>query len=73
MDKWMPALRITGIGFYIAACIVGGILIGWWLGDENPVFVIIGLIIGLAVAGYGVYRMIKPLVDDKKNTKENGQ
>jgi ATP synthase protein I len=73
MDKWMPALRITGIGFYIAACIVGGILVGWWLGDKKPVFVIIGLIIGLAVAGYGVYRMIKPLVDDKKNTKENGQ
>jgi ATP synthase protein I len=71
MDKWMPALRITGIGFYIAACIVGGILVGWWLGDKKPVFVIIGLIIGLVLAGYGVYRMIKPLVKDKNTDKEN--
>jgi ATP synthase protein I len=71
MDKWMPALRITGIGFYIAACIVGGILLGWWLGDKKPVFVIIGLIIGLVLAGYGVYRMIKPLVKDKNTDKEN--
>jgi ATP synthase protein I len=73
MDKWMPALRITGIGFYIAACIVGGILVGWWLGDKNPVYVIIGLVVGLALAGYGVYRMIKPMINDKTNNKENGR
>jgi ATP synthase protein I len=73
MDKWMPALRITGIGFYIAACIVGGILVGWWLGDKKPVFLIIGLLIGLALAGYGVYRMIKPMINDKTNNKENGR
>lgn len=70
MDKWMPALRITGIGFYIATCIVGGILVGWWLGDKNPVFMIIGLIVGLVVAGYGVYRMIKPLINDKNSKGE---
>jgi ATP synthase protein I len=73
MNKWMPALRLTGIGFYIAACIVGGILAGWWLGDKKPVFMIIGLIIGLAIAVYGVYRMIKPLMNDKSNDKENGR
>lgn len=73
MDKWMPALRITGIGFYIATCIVGGILLGWWLGDKKPVFMIIGLILGLVVAVYGVYRMIKPLVNDKNGKKENSQ
>jgi hypothetical protein len=29
MDKWMPALRLTGIGFYIAICIVN------WNGFED--------------------------------------
>jgi ATP synthase protein I len=73
MEKWMPALRLTGIGFYIAACIVGGILLGWWLGDKKPVFMMIGLIIGLVIAVYGVYRMIKPLMNQKNDDKENSQ
>jgi F0F1-type ATP synthase assembly protein I len=73
MDKWMPALRLTGIGFYIAACIVGGIFLGWWLGDKKPVFIIIGLVAGLAIAVYGVYRMIKPLMNQKNEDKENSQ
>ena len=73
MDKWMPALRLTGIGFYIAACIVGGIMVGWWLGDKKPIFIIAGLIVGLVVAFYGVYRMIKPLMNDRDNNKENGR
>jgi len=73
MDKWMPALRLTGIGFYIAACIVGGIILGWWLGDKKPVFMITGLIIGLVIAVYGVYRMIKPLMNQKNDDKENSR
>ena len=73
MDKWMPALRLTGIGFYIAACIVGGTLLGWWLGDKKPVFMITGLIIGLIIAVYGVYRMIKPLMNQKNDDKENSR
>jgi len=71
MDKWIPALKVTGIGFYIATCIVGGTLLGWWLGGKRPLFMIIGLVAGLIIAVYGVYRMIKPLVNDKHN-KENG-
>jgi ATP synthase protein I len=73
MDKWVPALRLTGIGFYIAACIVGGTLIGWWLGNKKPLFMIIGLIIGLVIAVYGVYRMIKPLMNQKNDDKENSR
>jgi len=71
MEKWVPALRITGIGFYIATCIVGGTLIGWWLGGKRPLFMIIGLVVGLVIAVYGVYRMIKPLIENNQN-KGNG-
>ncbi len=71
MDKWIPALRVTGIGFYIATCIVGGTLVGWWLGDKRPLYMIIGLVSGVVLAFYGAYRMIKPLINNN-NRKENG-
>jgi F0F1-type ATP synthase assembly protein I len=71
MDKWIPALRLTGIGFYIAACIVGGTLAGWWLGGKRPFFTILGLVAGLVIAVYGVYRMIRSFINEQKD-KENG-
>ncbi|MHB8104814.1 MAG: AtpZ/AtpI family protein [Dehalococcoidales bacterium] len=72
MNKWIPALRLTGIGFYIAICIVGGTLTGWWLGGKKPLFMIIGLVAGLIIAIYGVYRMIRSVVNEQKN-RENGK
>ena len=71
MNKWIPALRLTGIGFYIATCIVGGTLAGWWLGGKKPLFMITGLVLGLIIAVYGVYRMIRPLMKNNQD-KENG-
>ena len=71
MEKWVPALKVTGIGFYIATCIVGGTFAGWWLGGKRPLFMIIGLVVGLVIAVYGVYRMIKPLIKNNQE-KENG-
>jgi len=71
MNKWIPAVRVTGIGFYIAASIVGGTLAGWWLGGKRPLFLIIGLLAGLVIAVYGAYRMIRPLMNNQHD-KENG-
>ena len=71
MNKWVPALRLTGIGFYIVTCIVGGALAGWWLSGKNTLFLIIGLLLGLIIAVYGVYHMIRVLINDQKD-KENG-
>jgi F0F1-type ATP synthase assembly protein I len=70
MDKWLPALKMTGIGFYVGVCIAGGAYLGWWLGHRRPIFLIVGLVAGLIVAIYGVYRMIKPLMNNN-NRKEN--
>jgi F0F1-type ATP synthase assembly protein I len=71
MNRWIPAMRVTGIGFFIAACIVGGTLAGWWLGGKRPLYIIIGLLAGLVIAVYGAYRMIRPLMNDRQD-KENG-
>ncbi len=71
MSRLEAALRLTGLGFYVGICIAGGTLGGWWLGGKRPLFIIVGLVIGLGMAAYGVYQMIKPLMDNKQD-KENG-
>jgi ATP synthase protein I len=65
MEKWQAALRLVGLAWYIGICIGGGILGGLWLDgrlNTKPLFVIVGLLLGLTLAMYGLYRMIKPLL-----------
>jgi ATP synthase protein I len=70
MSRWVAALRLTGVGFFIGICIAGGAFAGWWLGDKNPLFMIVGLLIGLVIAIYGVYQMIRPFMSNRRD-KEN--
>jgi hypothetical protein len=74
MNKLIPAFQLLGIGFYIGGCIAGGIALGWWLGGKRPLFVIFGLVIGLILAFYGTYNMIRPLLkkaNEQSKDKEN--
>ncbi|MFC2069628.1 AtpZ/AtpI family protein [Chloroflexota bacterium] len=74
MKSWVAALGLTGIGFFIAGSIIGGLLGGIWLDNKlntEPVFLIVGLILGIAFAFFGVYNMIKPIMDSMKNGGEN--
>jgi ATP synthase protein I len=60
-----PALRLVGIGWYIAFCIAFGVGGGVWLDrtlDISPLFTLIGLFLGLALALYGGYRMLMDVV-----------
>jgi len=73
MSRWVAALRLTGVGFFIGACILLGIIAGIWLDsklDTEPVFVITGLVLGIIVAVYGVYQMLLPFLGSKRG-KEN--
>jgi cytochrome b561 len=62
MPPWLiVALRLTGLGWYVALCIVIGILGGLWLGKlsgQVALFVLIGTVLGSVIAFYGVYRMV---------------
>ena len=74
MSRWAAALRLTGVGLYIAVCILAGTLAGLWIYgklDTKPLFMLGGLVVGLALAVYGVYRMIRLLMNDKQD-RENG-
>jgi ATP synthase protein I len=70
MNRLAAALRLTGIGFFIVACILIGVFGGLWLDgklDTSPLFIIVGLLLGLGVAVFGVYQVIRPLMTDKQD------
>ncbi len=51
---------VSGIGFSIALFIGGGVVLGLYLDDRlgtTPLFLIVGLLVGLALAGYTMYRL----------------
>ena len=73
MSRWQTALRLIGVGWYVGGCIVLGVLGGLWLDnkwDTKPILMIVGLILGIIVAFYGVYRMILPNINKREN-KDN--
>ena len=73
MNKWGVALRLTGVGFYVGGSIVLGAFTGLWLDSRlntAPILVIIGLLLGLAVAFYGVWRMLLPFIGKKQDKGE---
>jgi len=70
MSRWMAALRLVGVGFFIGGSIVLGVAAGLWLDSRlntSPVLAIIGLVLGIIIAFYGVYRMLIPLMKNKQN------
>ena len=54
-------LRLVGIGWFIALCIGGGAVVGLMLDrrlDLTPILTLLGLVLGIAIAGVGTYRML---------------
>lgn len=72
MGRWIAALRLTGVGFFIGGSIALGVIAGLWLDNrfDTSLFWIVGLFLGLAVASYGVYQMLLPFIS-KRRDKEN--
>jgi len=65
VNHWVAALRLSGIGFWIGGCIVGGLFLGDYVGDKvgpSALFIFLGLGLGLLVAFFGVYRMLLPVL-----------
>lgn len=56
-----PAVQLLGMGSYVATCIAGGAIGGYFLDGAlgtGAIFTISGLAIGLLAAFYGGYRML---------------
>ena len=70
MNSWAAAVRLVGIGFYIAGCIILGVVLGVWLDnkvDVSPLFTVLGLGAGLFAAFYGTYRMLLTALGRRKD------
>ena len=64
-------LRLTGIGWYVAICIGGGALGGWWLDGRtgwSPLLTLLGLGLGIAVALVGMMRMLLSVFTAKSDS-----
>jgi hypothetical protein len=60
-------LRLVGVGWYVAICLLGGSLGGVWLDNRagsSPLFILLGLGAGLAVAAFGTYRMLAAVLSE---------
>ena len=69
MPGWILALRLAGLGWYVALCIVFGIAGGLWMDskiDTSPIFMLSGTILGVVIAFYGMYKMVGPLLEIAK-------
>jgi hypothetical protein len=61
MGRLPPAVRLLGIGWYFALCIVigivGGMLLDRQVGKDH-IFTLVGLFLGLGLAFFGGYIML---------------
>ena len=62
MVNWVRVVQFLILGWYVGFCIVGGIAVGVILDAKmgtGPVLTIVGLISGILLAFFGLYRMVK--------------
>lgn len=68
MTRLAPTIRLMGLGFYIAACIVGGVVGGVQLDrllDTGRLFAVLGLLVGLTVALLGGYLLLMEVLNKR--------
>ena len=74
---WVSAAQFLGIGWYIALAIVVPTLGGVWLDGRvgtTPLFLLLGLLLGVVAAFYGTYRMaVSFLVGQQDSEDRKGQ
>jgi len=70
VKQWSAALQVLIVGFYVPLSLLTPTGIGFWLdrraGHSFPSYALIGLGIGTVIMVYGVYRIVKPFLDEAK-------
>jgi len=74
MNLWVLAVRLTGLGWYVALCIVFGVVGGLALDrllETKPLFMLLGILLGSVVAFWGLYKMVQPLLNAAASQSKN--
>jgi len=67
VQRLTPAIQLLGLGSYVAVCIAGGTIGGYYLDkalDTGKILTLAGLALGLVAAFYGGYRMLMDTILD---------
>jgi len=77
MKQWPAAMHLLVLGFYVAFSLIIpagiGVLLDKRASHEFPLFTLIGLGLGTIIMIYGVYRMVKPFVEEAKKEGQEEQ
>ena len=66
MNRRLVALRLLGLGWYVATCVVAGVVAGIFLDGyfgTKPILTLLGVLLGTVAAFYGLYKMVSPLLN----------
>lgn len=76
MGRLPPAVRLLGIGWYFALCIVigivGGVLLDRQVGKDH-IFTLVGLFLGLGLAFFGGYVLLLEELGLRRPWKKDDQ
>ena len=70
--KMALALRLLGIGWFVAICIGGGAVAGLWLDGRfgvSPALTLVGLSAGIALAVFGMFSMLSAVLSDPEERR----
>jgi hypothetical protein len=77
VKNWSAALQLLTVGFYVPLSILIPTGIGFWFDrkalHEFPLYTLIGLGIGTVIMVYGVYRMVRPFLQEAKREEKEDQ
>jgi ATP synthase protein I len=61
-NPWRAITLVTLIGVDMAVCVIAGVYLGKYLDGlfaTNPIFLMVGLLAGLGIGVYSVYRIVR--------------
>jgi F0F1-type ATP synthase assembly protein I len=76
VQRLSPAIQLLGLGSYLATCIAGGTVGGYFLDqalDTGRIFTLSGLALGLVAAFWGGYRMLMDTIADVNRWEQQQQ
>jgi hypothetical protein len=77
VKQWPEALQVLMVGVYVPLSLLIPTGIGFLLdkraGHGFPSYALIGLGIGTVIMIYGVYRIVKPFLDEAKEKTRQGE